>query len=104
MTLPMARAAPVEVGMTERAQVLVGQVEDALVVGIGVDGGHEALLDTEGVQKHLHDRSQTVGGAGGQGDDVVLGGVVIGVVDAHDHGEVALLAGGADQDLLGPLV
>ena len=58
-TRPMARAAPVDVGMIDMdggpgpAQVIVGQVEDALVVGVGVHGGHETLLDAEGVEQHL---------------------------------------------------
>ena len=47
-TSAMALAAPVEVGIIDiaggagAAQVLVRQVEDLLVVGVGVDGGQQA--------------------------------------------------------------
>ena len=50
----VALAAPVVVGMmfmrrgAGPAQVLVREVQDDLVVGVGVDGGHQALLDAEG--------------------------------------------------------
>ena len=54
------------------AQILVRQVEDVLIVGVGVNRGHETLLDAEGVVEHLGYRRQAVGGAGGVGDDVVL--------------------------------
>jgi hypothetical protein len=50
MTLATALAAPVEVGIMLQAggpgpaQILVRQVEDALVVGVGVDGGQHVAL------------------------------------------------------------
>ena len=50
---------------------------------------------------HLHHRHQAVGGAARVGDDVVLGGVVRLVVDAVDDGDVLLLGGRGDDDLLG---
>ena len=55
------------------AQVTVGQVKDALVVGVGVNGGHQATHDAELVVDNLGGRRQAVGGAGGVGDDMVLG-------------------------------
>ncbi len=55
------------------AGILVRQVQDALVVGVGVDGGHQAALDAKGVVEHLGHWGQAVGRAGGIGDDVVLG-------------------------------
>ena len=49
---------------------------------------------------YLGERGEAVGGAGGVGDDVVLGGIVLVVVHAHDkHRGVS--GGGADDDLLG---
>ena len=62
MTSPTALAAPVLVGITLTAAAskpvqvfvnLVGQTR-ALVVGVGVDRGHEAFLDAEGLVQHLH--------------------------------------------------
>ncbi len=49
----------------------------------------------------MDQRRQAVGGAGGVGDDEVLGGVVDFVVDAHDDGGVFTLGRGRDDDLLG---
>ena len=43
---------------------------------------------------------EAVGGAGRVGDDVVLGGVVLVVVDAEDDGEVLVGGRGGDDDLL----
>ena len=37
------------------AQVAVRRVEDDLVVRVGVDRGHEPLLDADGLVQHLHD-------------------------------------------------
>ena len=60
-TSDTALAAPVEVGMMDtaaaraRAQVLVRQVEELLVVGVGVDRVHEAVHDAEILMDHLGD-------------------------------------------------
>lgn len=86
------------------SQVLVGKVEDALVVGVGMDSGHGTggdavlLLDDEG-----HGR-EAVGGARGVGHHMVLLRVIGVVVDAHDDGDVLLLGGGGDDDLLRPVL
>jgi len=56
-TLPTARAAPVVVGMIDSA---AGHVVHALVVGVRVDGRHEAALDAEGLVKHLGHRGKAV--------------------------------------------
>src|SRR4029453_13035563 len=69
------------------AEVLAGQVEDLLGVGVGVDGGHHPLDDAELVPHHLDHGGQPVGGAGGVGDDVVALGVGLRVVDAEDDGD-----------------
>ena len=85
---------------TGAAEVLVGGVEDDLIVGVAVDRGHDAVDDAEGVVEDLDDGREAVGGAGGVGDDVVLGRVVLGVVDAEDEGEVLVGGRGGDDDLL----
>ena len=68
---------------TGATHVAMGQVEDALVVGVSVNCGHQAFNDTETIHDDLGDRSQAVGGAGGVRDDVVLSGIVQVVVNAH---------------------
>ena len=109
-TSATALAAPVVVGMIEsvggaRAPlVLVRRVEDHLVLGVGMHGGHEAGLDTERVAEHLGDRSQAVGRARRVRDDVVLGGVVRRVVDAHADGDVLVLRRSGDHHLPGSRV
>lgn len=76
-----------------------GTVDGLLGGGVGVDGGHETLNETEVVVDHLGEGSQAVGGAGGVGEDVDVG-LVLGVVDTHDeHGGIG--GGGGDDDLLG---
>jgi hypothetical protein len=52
-------------------------------------------------QQHVHHRREAVGGAARVGDDVVLGGVVLLVVDAHDDGDVLTLGRCRDDHLLG---
>ena len=51
-------------------------------------------------QQHLDHRRQAVGGAGGIGNDVVLGRVVLVLVDAQHDGDVFILRRGGDDDLL----
>jgi hypothetical protein len=92
-------AAPVEVGTMFCAAVRA--VLQVLVAGVRVDGGHEATLDAEGVVEDLRHRGEAVRGAGRVRDDVVRGGVVVGVVDTHDEGRVLVLRRGGDDDLLG---
>src|SRR5690606_12319368 len=83
------------------AQVLVRVVQDDLVVGVGVHRGHQTLDDAEVLHQGLRHRRHAVGGAGGVGQDVVVGRVVLVVVDAHDDRQVLALGGGGDDDLLG---
>ena len=71
-----------------RRRSLCGRVEDDLVVGVAVNRGHDAADDAEFLDEHLDDRGQAVGGAARVGDDVVLGGIVLVLVDAEDNGDV----------------
>jgi hypothetical protein len=50
------------------AQVLVRQVQEVLIVGVGVHRGHESGVDPEGVVKDLHHRHEAVRGARGVRD------------------------------------
>src|SRR5660397_128060 len=74
------------------AQVLVRQVEDLLVVRVGVDRRHQAALDPEVVEQHLGDRGEAVRGAGGVGKDEMLRRVERLLVHAHDEGGVLPLS------------
>ena len=94
-----------EAGGARAAHVLVRLVEDRLVVGVAVDGGHDAVHHAEALVEHLDHRGQAVGGARGVGDDVVRGGVVpIGVDAEAEGGHVLALGGRADDHLLRPAV
>ena len=64
------------------------QVENLLIVGVRVNGGHESAHDLELVMHDLGRRGQTVGGAGGIRNDMVLGRIVFVFVDAQHDGQV----------------
>ena len=76
-------------------------VQYLLVVGVGVDGGHQPVADAEVVVEHLHHGGEAVGGAGRIGDDVVIVGIVFAVVDPQHHGQVLATGGRGDNHLLG---
>lgn len=83
------------------AGIAVRQVKDALVVGVGVDGAHHALLDTPLVIENLNHGGKAVSGAGSVGHDVVLLSIVLVVVDADAESQVGVLSGSGDKNLLG---
>src|SRR5208283_1593162 len=82
------------------AEILVREVENDLIIRVGVNGGHGASDDFEIVLNHLGDGRETVGGARGIRDDVVLGRIVFAFVDAEDDGDVFVLRRGGDDDFL----
>ena len=66
----------------------MGQVEQVLVVGVGVHGRHKPGVDAERVVEYLHHRHEAVGRARGVAHHVVQVAVVGGLVDAHDERRV----------------
>ncbi len=76
------------------------EVEDVLVVGVGVHGRHEAFFYDEVLVKHLGYRREAVRGAGGVRDDVVFFRVVEGMIDSHAKGNVFVLCRSRYYDLL----
>ncbi len=82
------------------AQVFVRQVQDALIVGVGVNGGHGALLDAEVLVQNLGSGGQAVGGAGCVGNDVVFGRIVILFIHAQHDGNVFILGRRRDNHFL----
>ena len=87
-------------GTPGATRVLVGDVEDPLVVGVAVDRVHQPLLDAEEVVDDLGRRGEAVRRAAGVADDVVAGRVVAVLVDAEDDRDVLVLRRRADDDLL----
>src|SRR6185503_1236719 len=87
-------------GRARAAQVLVRQVEQVLVVRVGVDGRHPALHDAERLVEDFRDWRETVRGARRIRNDLVLRRIVLVVIDAHDEGGVRLLRGRGDNDPL----
>src|SRR5438477_6568137 len=87
----------VDGGGTRAAEVLVREVEEFLVVGVGVDGGHGATVDPEGFQEHFGNGREAVGGAGGIRNDVVGRGIIGLVVDAENEGGVGAIGRGGDD-------
>mmetsp|Transcript_50682 Transcript_50682/g.83391 ORF Transcript_50682/g.83391 Transcript_50682/m.83391 type:complete len:379 (-) Transcript_50682:25-1161(-) len=88
---------------TSSTPVLGGDtIHGLLGGGVGVDGGHQTLLDSDALlQQHMDDGRQAVGGAGGVGHHVVVRLVVLRVVHATDQGLQVTLSRGRDDDLLG---
>ena len=78
---------------------LGGAVDNHLGGGHGVNGGHESLLNAEGVVDHLDHGGEAVGGAGRAGHVSHVGLVIVGV-DSHDDGGGLVLGGGGEDDLL----
>ena len=95
----------VERGGAGAAQVLVRAVQEVLVVGVGVDRGHQARARSSNVscstlaigarQLVVHDAFEMI---------VVLRRVVVAVVDAQHDGDVLVLGRRRDDDLLGAAV
>src|SRR6266849_5586302 len=85
---------------TGSPQIFVREVEDHLIVRIGVDSGHGAADDLEIVVDDFGDRGKTIRGAGSVRNDVVLRGIILLFVYAEHDGEVFILRGGGDDDFL----
>ena len=81
-------------------QVLVREVENHLIVGVGVNRRHGAADDLELVLQDLGDRRQAVRGAGSVRNNVMLGGIVLLVVHAQHEGDVFILRRSRDDDFL----
>ncbi len=80
------------------AQILVREVQDHLIVGVGMDSSHGSADNLELVIHHFRDRGETVGGAGGVGNNVMRRRVVGLVVYAKDEGGVGAIGGRGDDD------
>jgi hypothetical protein len=85
---------------TSSTPVLAGGSVNSLLSGSdGVDGSHETLLQAELVVDDLGQRSETIGGARGVGDNI-HGRFVFFLVDSHDeHGSIRRRS--RDDNLLG---
>ena len=81
-------------------QVLCGRSRRFCGRCVGVNRRHPTLLDAE-LLMHNFDGGETVGGAGGVGDDVVPYGIVFLVVDAHHDADVRFLAGAVMMTFFG---
>ena len=81
--------------------VTVTSVKDALVIGVGMDGGHHAMAKAKLFVQHSGYDGQCIGGAGGGGNDLMLVGIIVVFVDADDQGDIGPLAGRGDQDTFG---
>ena len=91
----------VQGGGTGATQVAVRGIQDALVTGVGVGGGHQTLDDAKLVVEHLDERRETVGRARGVGDNLVAVLVVFGVDTENIGRDVVTLGRGGDDNLLG---
>ena len=78
------------------------RIEHPLIVGIGMDGGHQPFAYPKAFVKDFNYGSDAVGGAGGIGDDAMLCRVIFPLVYAEDDGNVLLFRWRCDEHLLGP--
>ena len=62
----------VQGGGSRPAQVTMEHVKQSLVIGIGMNSGHQPLADAKALVQYLDHRGNAVGGAGGVGYDFVL--------------------------------
>src|SRR5207237_3800584 len=76
------------------------QIEQALIVGIGMDRGHGGASDAESVLDDLRYWREKIGGSVGIGNDVVLCRIVALIVHTKDKGGVGSVGGRGDDDLL----
>jgi cyanophycin synthetase len=73
--------------------ILVDQIEQVLVVRVGVDGGHAAGADPEPFMKHLGHRRQAVRRARSVGDNSMLRWIEGRFVDPDTDGDVSAVRG-----------
>ena len=83
------------------AEVAGGVVLETLGSGVGVDGGHHRLLNSEIVFQNFHDWGNTVGSAGSVGEDAVICGDDFFVDAEHDGFDAATLGRGGEDDFAG---
>jgi len=70
------------------AQILVRQVEELLIVRVGMDGGHRAAMDSKRFVEDFGDGGETVCGAGCVRNDMVLRRIVGFCRSGRDEGGV----------------
>ena len=70
------------------------QVENPLIIGVGMNRGHRAVLDSEILVHNFGYRGQAVRGAGSIRDYIVPGRVVLAVVYAEHDGNVFVFSRG----------
>jgi len=80
----------------------MGTIQEALIHGIRMTGGHQTVFEAEIFMQHLDHRRQTVGSAGGVGDDPVAGRVEVPMIDPIDKGGVELFPGRPQDDSFRP--
>ena len=66
-----------------------------------MNGGQNALFDPEALEQHFGNRRQTVGGATGIRDDMMLSSIIFFIVHAHADGNIFTLGWRADDHLFG---
>ena len=75
------------------------QVQNSLVISVGVNSGHQTAFNTEFVQQHFGERSQAVRGAGSIGNDVVFSRIIFVLVNTHNDGDIFAFSRSGDDNL-----
>ena len=69
------------------------KVGQPLVVGVRVHRGDDTPIDAEGLVKDLGDGGQAVGGAGGIGNNMMVGRIIESMVYTHNYCQIFVLGG-----------
>src|SRR5438270_4704063 len=78
--------------------ILVRQIQQALIVGVGVNRGHGAALNAKRILDNFGDGGKAIRGAGRVRDDMMLRGIVALVVDTENKSGVGAVRGRGDDD------
>ena len=76
-------------------------VKYSLVVGIGMDSGHQTFHYTKTIVQYFGGGSQGIGSAGGVRDNMVSGRIVFILIHTQDYSDIFILGRGGNDDLFG---
>ena len=83
---------------TSTAQIFMRKIKDALVIGIGVNSGHQTAFNTKFFHQNFSERSQAVSGARSIGDDVMVCRIIFIFIYTHNDGDIFLFSRSRDNN------
>ena len=83
-------------GGARAVKVFVAIVQDTLILGIAVHGGHKPAFDADTVHQDLSQGGEAIGGAG-RARDNLIGRFKLVMIDAVHHCAIYIFTGGRNQ-------